>query len=312
MNLQSSINNLYKEYISGVTTKHEYINKSYLNLKKLFEFKNFLKNSDVMGIDISKKNVIFKIKSPFKKNSYIKLLVDENDSRSIPYEIFNFKKFEENERNYLIRFASKSRHIIDIGANIGWYSINFNLMKNVKSVHSFEPIPSTFNILKKHLQINDANKITINNSALSNKIDTDVFYLSNESGSASMRNIQKKKNIKKIQCKTITLDKYVTKNKLKCDLIKVDVEGSEFYVFLGAKKTLIKYKPIIFTEMLRKWAHQFNYSPNDIIKFFKEIGYLCFIANKKKLKEIKKISDSTSETNFFFLHKVKHKKFLIK
>jgi len=90
------------------------------------------------------------------------------------------------------------------------------------------------------------------------------------------------------------------------DFIKCDVEGAELFVFRGAKETIATYKPIIFTEMLRKWAKKFDYHPNEIISLFNGLGYRCFSIRNGFLSELSYMDDSTVETNFFFLHKEKH------
>ncbi len=90
------------------------------------------------------------------------------------------------------------------------------------------------------------------------------------------------------------------------DFIKCDVEGAELNVFRGGLKSIAKHKPIIFTEMLRKWSARYGYHPNAIIDLFHSNGYRCFVINQKMLSKVTKIDDDTVETNFFFLHKDKH------
>lgn len=68
-----------------------------------------------------------------------------------------------------------------------------------------------------------------------------------------------------------------------------------------------QYTPVVFSEMLRKWSAKFGYTPNDIIKFFKNLGYRCFvIADEEKLRECPIVTENTVETNYFFLHEVRH------
>ena len=67
-----------------------------------------------------------------------------------------------------------------------------------------------------------------------------------------------------------------------------------------------RFKPIILTEISRINQSKFSYHPNKLIKFFKENGYLCFIATEKGLKEIKEVNEKTQETNAFFLHTKRH------
>lgn len=67
-----------------------------------------------------------------------------------------------------------------------------------------------------------------------------------------------------VQCKLRTLDDYTAETKIRVDFIKCDVEGAELLVFKGAIDTIARDKPVIFSEILRKWSAKFNYNPNEI------------------------------------------------
>ena len=103
------------------------------------------------------------------------------------------------------------------------------------------------------------------------------------------------------------MDTFVKDEKISAlDFVKCDVEGAEYFVYQGGLETLKKFKPIIFSEMLRKWSAKFDYHPNDIINLLKQIGYLCFVIRGRKLEEFTLMDENTLETNFIFLHKEKH------
>ena len=97
-------------------------------------------------------------------------------------------------------------------------------------------------------------------------------------------------------------------NNISIDLIKCDVEGAELFVFKGGIETLKKDKPIIFSEMLRKWSKQFGYHPDDIIKLLADIGYHCYGYINDKIEKIDFVTPELETTNFFFFQKTKHKK----
>lgn len=122
----------------------------------------------------------------------------------------------------------------------------------------------------------------------------------------ALANLTEQPEVNKIRCSFTTVDLFVEKNKTKVDFIKCDVEGAEFLVFKGAQETLRRDKPVIFTEMLRKWSAPFNYHPNDMIKFFADLSYDCFvIEDGERLQRFTTVDEMTVETNYIFCHRDK-------
>ncbi|KAA6336829.1 hypothetical protein EZS27_015044 [termite gut metagenome] len=208
--------------------------------------------------------------------------------------------------------------VFDIGGNIGWYALHIAKRRPHSIVYTFEPIPWTFDYMKKNIQLNCFQNINVNNIGFSDKVgEFDFFYDPSISGNASLVNVADKKDIHIFKCKVDTLDQYVENKNLKIDFIKCDVEGAELFVFKGGKNILEQQQPIVFTEMLRKWSAKFNYHPNDIIEFFRQLHYQPYtISGKNQLKEFNLVDENTLETNYFFLHNEKHldliKQFVIK
>jgi FkbM family methyltransferase len=158
-------------------------------------------------------------------------------------------------------------------------------------------------------ELNHANNIKLNNIAFSDtKKDLSFYYSPVIRGASSSVNITEDPNMVLLECHADTIDNFVAENSIgKLDFIKCDVEGAEFMVYKGGAATIEKYKPVIFSEMLRKWSAKFNYHPNDIIHFFRQFGYNCYTAHGGKLEAFDLVTEDTLETNYFFLHPVNHK-----
>ena len=121
--------------------------------------------------------------------------------------------------------------------------------------------------------------------------------------------VEKKKDVQTIgvvKCDVKKLDNFV--NNEPVDFIKCDVEGAELLVFKGGLNTIQKFKPIIFTELLRKWSKKFEYNPQDVVLMLRAEGYNCYIIDGENLVEINQIDEKTVQTNFLFLHQQKHEK----
>jgi FkbM family methyltransferase len=301
------IKELYK---SGQISKGEFIDRMYELHKVLFDYSFSLNDTEIAKIEIEDNKVILSSRATKYHKGGIKFYCDNIDKRITPLEAFNFGNYEASDSNMLYRIIEKDYTIFDIGGNIGWYTNHVASMLTKGIVYAFEPIPETFQKLGNNVALNGFKNIRINNFPLSDKSGPLTFYYTPlMPGAASAANITNSENIQKIECTTRTLDSYVAETNItRVDFIKCDVEGAELLVFKGAIETIKKYKPIIFTEMLRKWAAKFNYHPNDIVRLFEELGYSCFTADEGGLKAFSLVDEQTEETNFFFFHKTVHGK----
>ena len=242
-------------------------------------------------------------------NHNIKICCDERDAHSLPMSFLNFSAYEADESKMMLKLIKPGDVVFDIGANIGWHTLSILLSCKGTSVYSFEPIKSSYQYLLKNLKLNGQNTDKIYNIGFSDTNKTVNFYFDIKNATASsMANLRENNDTVMEECVVKRLDDFVRSmpSLAKLDFIKCDVEGAELFVFKGAIEVVKKYKPIIFSEMLRKWSKKFGYHPNDIIEFFRDIEYECYVPNKGKIDEFGYVNDETTETNYLFFHKKKH------
>jgi FkbM family methyltransferase len=164
-----------------------------------------------------------------------------------------------------------------------------------------------FRSLNKNIEINKLRNIETHNFGLSEQQGSFDFYFDPSlSVNASLLNVSDKNQIENIKCHVKKLDDYIEEKNITVGFIKCDVEGAELLVFKGGIKLIERDTPIVFTEMLRKYASKFSYHPNDIISFYDKLGYLCFVSKNKNLFRFERVEENTTETNYFFLHREKH------
>ena len=232
---------------------------------------------------------------------------DPLDWRMAPIEILNFGVYEQTEWDVMAQLIPPAATVFDIGANIGWYSMNIARQAPSVQVHAFEPLPPTYGYLARNVALNQLPNVHLHNFGLSNRAEHLTFYFYPEgSGNASAADLGNSPNKQAFICEVKTLDDFVQETGLAVDFIKCDVEGAELFVFQGGVATLQRQQPVIFTEMLRKWAATFGYHPNDIIALLGSIGYRCFTAQDSRLSPFVAMDENTLETNFFFLHGDRH------
>jgi FkbM family methyltransferase len=298
----SKLRQIKDKYNKAGIIKSEYIDSMYEQHALLFEYPEFISDTDIAKIEISDLGVIMTA-----RESGIKMFCSSQDKRIAPIEILNFGNYEKEEMAMMFNLVHDGDVFFDVGANFGWYSLNVAKKYPRSLVQAFEPIEKTFGFLQKNIKINNLDNISANNFGLSNEEKKSVFYYYPEgSGNASAANLSDHDSVERVDCSVKTLDKFVEEKQIKIDFIKCDVEGGELFVFQGGVNAIKANQPIIFTEILRKWSKKFNYHPNEIIHLLSDLGYLCFVCRNFKLVQISSIDEETVETNFYFLHKVKH------
>lgn len=303
-----NIKDTKKEFKDNKISKVDFVTKMHEFHKVLFDFSENLKDTEISKIEIEDGKVIFTSRKTEFHPGGVRFFVDVLDKRVTPVDTFNFDQYEKEDSEMLYKLVSDNDTIFDIGANIGWYSNHLSKKLPGSTIYSFEPIPETYAQVKKNTELNQSKNIHLNNFAFADKKQTLTFFYSpTVTGASSSVNITENSNMVKLECEANTIDHFVKeKNIDKIDFIKCDVEGAEFFVYKGGAESISKYKPIVFTEMLRKWAAKFNYHPNDIIAFFKQFGYNCYTSHNGKLILTNTVTEETLETNFFFLHPEKH------
>ena len=297
-----SLFELRAAYQAGALTKQRYIDQMHQRHARLFEYADFLEGTDIERIEILDGRVILTSRA-----TGIRIVCDRRDLRIAPLEVLNFGDYEKADADMMFRLLEDNLTILDIGANIGWYSLRFAKAFPNAKIFSFEPIPATFGYLQRNIALNPACRVHPFNFGFSDRAGELPFYFHPEgSGSASAADLLGTGRAERITCHLRTLDDWVAETGTRIDFIKCDVEGAELLVLTGGTEALQRFKPMVFAEMLRKWTAKFNYHPNRIIDLMSNLGYRCFVNREDRLVEFPTMADNTVETNFFFLHPLAH------
>lgn len=230
------------------------------------------------------------------------------------------KLFWNGSNNYeytsvFTKLIMKVNTFVDIGANLGYYSILGAKLNQQLRINAFEPSVGLMNYLKENVNINGVeNRINLHLLALSDqKGEIDFFEKRNNkypniSNLSGEHNIGTKQNFKSITTKiqSQTLDDFVQEKDItSIDLIKVDTEGCEDVILKASKNTINELKPIIICETL------FNVIENELEAIMLEHGYefYNFMGNGlKQVNSIKRLTDN-GVRDCFFVHP--SKKYLI-
>jgi FkbM family methyltransferase len=156
----------------------------------------------------------------------------------------------EPELNYLDKFLDKESVFIDIGASSGIYTLKAAKHLTHKGiVIAVEPFPEVFNSLYFSVRKNGFNNVKLRNfCATKETSETTLWMNSNLPNTFSI--VERHNNSSGLSVLGVSIDDLMVWEKLnRLDYIKIDAEGAEKEILLGAKKSIEKFRPIIQAEI---------------------------------------------------------------
>lgn len=166
------------------------------------------------------------------------------------YRSFIYGTWEPKVIHAVTETVKAGMTVIDIGAHIGYYSLFFTRCVGPHGrVFAFEPLPGNFTLLQKNVQLNNLlNVQTLNQAVFSRTQEIDITAPDDQPnpGSGSLTSETGDKNY---HVKAISMDDFCKDHDLRPDVLKIDVEGSEYDVLVGAKETIGRCRPSLLIEL---------------------------------------------------------------
>ena len=198
----------------------------------------------------------------------------------------NYGSFKDSGEKFFINLIRDELKLsLDIGANVGNYT-EMLLSDTNSKVISFEPLPKAFDKLKL-IKSDYKDRLEIHNVAIGIKDEVlELFYGTEKSEKASlMKDLEKisfikEQNKNKVSVQVRQLDYFQNYFKDEViDFIKIDTEGFEYEVLMGAKNILEIHQPK-FIQVEFNWHQlikkQTLHNFSELIKFsdvFKILPY---------------------------------------
>jgi FkbM family methyltransferase len=156
-------------------------------------------------------------------------------------------KYETQKHRALDFFLAKGDAYIDIGANKGEFAIHAALAVGEKgSVLAFEPEPENCKWIRRSIDKSNIQNIVLEQAAVGKAEGSLKLFIGEKSGWHSLVNSEQNLKKESITVSVCSLDNYLEKNPVaNLRAIKIDVEGFEREVLLGASKTLNQYNDLI-------------------------------------------------------------------
>lgn len=199
-------------------------------------------------------------------------------------------EFEWKERQFLIAFLRPGDVFVDIGANIGLFTlIAAKRVGKTGQVYAFEPSSKTFQRLLANVELNHLTNVSCQQVALSDsttQLDMNVSLDGFDAWNSFARPIAGNSFTNEVVT-CITWDSFAEQRCLigRVTMMKIDVEGWESCVLSGGYKILSRSDaPILQIEFTEQACHSAGSSCAKLYHQLEDLGYMMFIYDAKSRK----------------------------
>lgn len=211
-----------------------------------------------------------------------------------PIYKITYKTFKEKQDAFEISlmrtYIKPGDHVLDIGANIGFYAeILSGIVGKKGKVHCFEPDITNFKHLKNRCK--NLPNVIINNKAVSEKTETIKIYTSKKLN-VDHRTYKPDEYDQEIDIHAITIDEYLgssfdsAQDDKKINFIKMDIQGFEMSAVKGMTKTLHSTNLKMLSEFWPYGMRKAGTSVWEYFQFLKQFGFHIYLIDNKQLVEL--------------------------
>jgi FkbM family methyltransferase len=188
--------------------------------------------------------------------------------------------FEPNELYLLSRLLGPGDTFVDVGANIGLYSLAAaRIVGTGGRVLAFEPSPRERQFLQRNVARNSLRQVSIDSRALGAVEDAEVVLHLADDQHAGQNTLGAVvyENVCVIADATVrmtTLDRAVVEGDVaSVQLVKIDVEGAEFSVLTGAAGIMAKLRPVLMMELQEDSLMAQGSGAQDVVDLLSGLDY---------------------------------------
>ncbi len=162
--------------------------------------------------------------------------------------IVETKRYEPDVTAVLTRILKPGMVFVDIGANIGYLSfVAARAIGNQGKVFSFEPNQFNCNLLEMSARINGFENVIIYPFAVADTNRSVIYDDQMGNGTISDFDAERAFVAGRTIARAVSLD-YILRDEVAIDVIKLDIEGAEYFALQGARELLAKRRPVIVSE----------------------------------------------------------------
>lgn len=198
--------------------------------------------------------------------------------------------FEKTELALTAAYLRPGMKVIDVGANIGVYSILAQRrVGETGYIWAFEPSSESYRRFLKNIALNNCSRVRPIQMALSDRSDTSFALQSDPGFGDAYRYLRPSQEVRGRAGEivpVITLDAYALRNGVESvDFIKVDVEGLEYRVFAGARELLTSSpNVVVMFESDPEWCVRSGCRQQDSFELLRKLDFRLYSWNSRNRK----------------------------
>ena len=206
------------------------------------------------------------------------MLLDDTDSLALtsgPYLPYTTR--------LITRLLQPGATAIDGGAHIGHFTLAFaRAVGSTGRVHAFEPEPRNCSLLRKNIALNGYENVIVVERALSDAGGVATLYCSDCSALHRLHPSGMHSGTRTVE--TVRLDDCLNRD-TPVDLVKLDIEGSEFAAFRGMTECLRRNSgcKLVF-EFCPTWLCEAGADPRELLVFLQAMGFRFFDIRESETK----------------------------
>ncbi len=207
-----------------------------------------------------------------------RIYVDSEDI-GVSRSLLMWGTYEDYVTNFLQKAVKKGMVVLDVGANIGYYTILASrLVGDEGMVFAFEPEPRNYALLCQNLNANRCNNVLAVQKAVYRRNSQVKLHLDRTNfGAHSLLSTNVFDHCDAIEVEAVSLDDFFRDRGLNVDVVKMSVQGLEMGVLQGMTNMIRHHKDLkIITAFWPAGLSRSGSSPMEFIDSLKRYGFRIF------------------------------------
>jgi FkbM family methyltransferase len=166
--------------------------------------------------------------------------------------------------------------VIEVGSNIGASLVQIKLARPTAVVFCCEPSDRFAPILRRNIASNGWRDVTVIEAMLASAVERRPLYSNTSTASVVAADYGSHEFLASTMIETTTIDATFAELE-RLDLVKVDTDGFDYDVLLGAERLLTRFHPVLHFEFAPKLLDAAGRNPHDAVAYVQRLGYRALL-----------------------------------